>query len=150
MRRKFIAVLVAVSAVILCSVLIASQNSNKISTSSTKTSKQVIKNIPVNDCNKLIQENINYSSFVLLDVRSEKEYNSEWINGAIQLDFYSKGFSKRINELDKTKTYLVYSESGKRAKYTLDLMRDLGFHKVFNMEGGINLWKNLGYTTQTK
>jgi len=150
MRRKLIAVLVAVSAVILCSVLIASQNSTKISTSIKKTSKQVIKNLPVNDCSKLIQENINYSNFVLLDVRTEKEYNEEWINGALQLDFYSKMFSNKISELDKTKTYLVYSETGKRSKYALDLMCDLGFHKVYNMEGGIKLWRNLGYATQTK
>ena len=147
MKRKFVAAIIAVCAVILCSLLIASHDSAKESSSVKNPIDQIIKNIPVNISDEMIQENLHRRDFVLLDVRTAREFAEDRIDGAKQIDFYSRHFSKTINGLDKGKTYLVYSETGKRSKYTLDLMEELGFYEVYNMEGGLTLWKNLGYPT---
>jgi rhodanese-related sulfurtransferase len=83
--------------------------------------------------------------FVLLDVRTPKEYNQGHIPGAKLLDFHQRDFTKRLKTLDRDKTYLVYCRSGNRSGRTLALMEKLGFQRVAHLAGGIIAWQRKGY-----
>ena len=52
---------------------------------------------------------------VVLDVRSPAEFKSGHIPGAVNLDVRSPDFEKKVNELDKSKTYLVHCAAGGRS-----------------------------------
>ncbi len=85
--------------------------------------------------------------FVLLDIRSASEVESLHIPGAVNLDFYSDGFSSRIAQLDRDKIYLIYCRTANRTGQAYGLMADLGFVRVYDLDGGISTWSSLGYPT---
>src|SRR5512134_2126968 len=53
--------------------------------------------------------------FVLLDVRTRKEFDAERIAGAVMVDYNSPSFRDEIAKLDREKTYLVYCRTGNRS-----------------------------------
>lgn len=97
--------------------------------------------IKVNKAYKLIKVNANNLQFVILDVRKSDDFLKEHITSAINIDFKSEDFSNKIDQLDKSKTYLVYCYGGFRSKNTMQLMEKKGFKKIYNMKGGIIKWR---------
>ena len=85
--------------------------------------------------------------FVLLDVRTPKEFNEERIDGAVMVDYLSPSFRDEMAKLDRRKTYLVYCRTGHRTNGALKVMRELGFPNVYEFAGGITKWKEAGFPT---
>ena len=85
--------------------------------------------------------------FILLDIRTAPEVESLHIPGAVNLDFYADEFSEQLAELDRDKTYLIYCRTANRTGQAYDLMSDLGFEHVWDLDGGISTWSGLGYPT---
>jgi rhodanese-related sulfurtransferase len=85
--------------------------------------------------------------FVLLDVRTPKEFDADRIEGAVMVDYLSPGFRDEMAKLDREKTYLVYCRTGSRSKGALKAMRELGFRNVLHLAGGITKWKEAGFPT---
>jgi len=85
--------------------------------------------------------------FVLLDVRTPKEFREERIEGAVMVDYLSPVFRDEVAKLDREKTYLVYCRTGNRTKGALLAMRELGFRNVLHLAGGITKWKDAGLPT---
>ena len=85
--------------------------------------------------------------FVLLDVRTPKEFQAERIEGAAMVDYLSPSFRDEMGKLDREKTYLVYCRTGNRTKGALKVMRELGFRNVLHMASGITGWKEAGFPT---
>jgi rhodanese-related sulfurtransferase len=85
--------------------------------------------------------------FVLLDVRSPKEFVEERIAGAVMVDYLSPSFGDEIAKLDRGKSYLVYCRTGHRTEAAAKVMRDLGFKNVSVLAGGITKWKAAGFPT---
>ena len=85
---------------------------------------QVIGDITVEDAFALLQENRDNPDFVLLDARTPEEFEGERIENAIMLDYYSENFREALDELDKSKTYLIYCRSGRRTGETLQMMKE--------------------------
>ena len=84
----------------------------------------------------------NDSNAVILDVRTEDEWNEGIIPGAINIDIYKgQGFIDSLEELDKSKTYYVYCRSGARSGNACNVMNQLGFEKAYNLSGGIMQWQ---------
>ena len=78
---------------------------------------------------------------VVLDVRTEEEFESGYIPKAINIDIQmGPSFIDEINSLDKTKSYYVYCRSGARSSQAVQMMRELGFNDTFNLLGGILDW----------
>lgn len=78
---------------------------------------------------------------VILDVRTEAEYNDGVILNAINIDFYKgQGFVEELESLDKNKNYYVYCRSGARSAKACEIMNELGFENAFNLLGGILDW----------
>ena len=80
----------------------------------------------------------NPEEIILLDVRTEGEYNAEYIPGAINIPL--SDLESRIDELDSSKAIIVYCKSGGRSRTASETLAQRGF-VVYNMEGGINAWK---------
>ncbi len=79
---------------------------------------------------------------VILDVRTEDEYNDGFIPKSINIDIYKgQGFIYKLEELDKSKNYYVYCRSGARSGQACNIMNQLGFENAYNLMGGIMQWQ---------
>jgi rhodanese-related sulfurtransferase len=78
---------------------------------------------------------------VILDVRTEDEYNDGIIENAINIDIHKgQDFIAELESLDKNKNYYVYCRSGARSAKACEIMNELGFENAFNLLGGILDW----------
>lgn len=78
---------------------------------------------------------------VILDVRTEDEWNDGIIPNAINIDIYKgQGFIYQVEELDKSKNYYVYCKAGGRSAQACSLMNQLGFETTYNLMGGFSSW----------
>ena len=86
---------------------------------------------------------------VTLDVRTADEFMAGHINGAINIDVEGDTFDAEIANLDKSKTYAVYCQSGRRSLIAVDKMANAGFGSLFNLENGIADWNTKGLPVVT-
>lgn len=80
---------------------------------------------------------------VILDVRTPEEIAQGKIPNALEMDVKSDDFSKKIAELSKDKTYLVYCRSGRRSKKACGIMKEHGMNELVNLEGGFLAWSKV-------
>lgn len=88
------------------------------------------------------------SNTVLIDVRTPEEHNVNALSNSLNINYLGEGFWDKIEELDPTKTYLVYCRTGRRSLRACTLMKNGGFdkEKVFNLDGGMAAWEEIfGY-----
>jgi rhodanese-related sulfurtransferase len=79
---------------------------------------------------------------VVIDVRTEDEWNEGIIPGAILNDIYKgQGFIYRLEELDKSKNYFVYCKAGGRSAQACNIMNQMGFENTYNLLGGFMNWE---------
>ncbi len=84
----------------------------------------------------------NDDNSVILDVRTDAEFDEGYIPGALQMDIYNGAeFLKRAKELDKEKSYYVYCRSGGRSAQACMLLNSIGIEKAYNLQGGFMEWK---------
>lgn len=81
---------------------------------------------------------------VVLDVRTPDEFAQSRIAGSINIDYYGAEFRDRLAELDRQATYVVYCRSGNRSATAVDMMEELGFQFVYEIDGGIVDWYEAG------
>ncbi|MGM0945032.1 MAG: rhodanese-like domain-containing protein [Bacteroidota bacterium] len=81
---------------------------------------------------------------VLLDIRTPEEIAEGQIAGAGNIDFLDESFSQKIEQLDKSKTYLLYCRTGKRTAKAGAAMKAAGFKKVYMLDGGLTAWQEQG------
>ncbi|OJJ19547.1 rhodanese [marine bacterium AO1-C] len=98
------------------------------------------KNITVTEFKNKIE---NEADAVILDVRSEAELEEGSIPNHVMIDFMQPEFANKVAELAKDKTYLIYCRSGNRSGKTCAMMAQMGFSKLYNLEGGIMAWNAL-------
>ena len=98
------------------------------------------KNLNVEQFEKMRAQSTN----VVLDVRTQKEFEAGHIPGAVLIDFNSPDFQKKIAALDKDKTYLVHCAAGGRSAKASARMSALNFKSVYNLEGGCRAWEKAG------
>lgn len=80
------------------------------------------------------------ASFVLLDVRTQEEYDAGHIAGAILLP-YDEITVKAASVLpEKEKEIVLYCRSGRRSAIAKKALVELGYQKVEDF-GGINRWQ---------
>ena len=118
---------------------------DKMSESNETEIKQIIRNISPEKALELIENIQKGTDFVILDVRTPKEFESGHIEGAVNIDFRDENFSQKMENLEKEKKYLICCGSGVRASKAMSLMEDLGYIEVYNMLGGIRMWKTSGF-----
>jgi rhodanese-related sulfurtransferase len=108
-----------------------------------------MKTITPDDALILMEQNINISDFIILDIRPHEEFEIEHIPGAENLDYDGHRFQEKVDALDKSKIYLIYCKSGVRGGYFLEKMRESGFNVAYNILGGFVGWKINKYPLQS-
>lgn len=78
---------------------------------------------------------------VLIDVRTEMEFEMGHIPGATLADISGPGFRQTIESMDKNKHYYVYCRSGSRSAHAVRMMSKLGFEHTYNLARGIIGWQ---------
>ncbi len=147
MNLKKLMILVFLGALIGGFVLTGVYIKTETNTAKSETQIQIIENITPEEAYILILESKDNPNFVILDVRTPEEFLGEYIENAVNLDYYSDTFRNDLDKLDKNKTYLIYCRSGRRSENALNIMKDLDFREVYNMLGGIIKWKSEGSAT---
>ena len=85
---------------------------------------------------------------VIVDVRDDSEWNEQHIPGAIHIPLAQ--LNGRISELKQYKDTPVITQckAGGRSAKALEVLKSVGFTKVYNMDGGIMAWDKAGLKTE--
>ena len=89
---------------------------------------------------------ISDESVVVLDVRTSGEFAAGHISNSINIDVETGEFANQVANLEKTKTYAIYCQSGRRSAIAASQMAKLGFTSLYNLNGGIGAWAGAGQT----
>jgi len=92
----------------------------------------------------------NHSDTLILDVRTAADYKNGHIKGAKNIPLSELSASIESLAKDKDKPVLVYCNSGNSVMRAIRLLKNAGFEKVNNLEGGIAAWKEANMPLTTK
>ena len=105
---------------------------------SCQSQNQIAEKLSANEFEKEIQ----LKDVQILDVRTAGEFKSGYIKNALQADWTNKEqFYERIKYVNKNKPVYVYCLVGGRSAAAATWLRQNGYAKVVELEGGINAWK---------
>lgn len=121
---------------ITATILITSCNINQAQQPSS-----VIQNIDAKQFKALVDS----GKGIILDVRTPEEVSEGYINNAKTINIHDADFTSKINLLQKDKEVYVYCRSGGRSSKAAEILKDNGFSKVYNLQGGITAWKENGF-----
>ncbi len=106
---------------------------------------QAYTNISAQEANSMINNSTSYPNLVILDVRSQGEYDAGHLCNAtlVPLD----ELESRISELlpYNNTEIIVYCASGGRSAQASQILVNQGFTKIFNLQGGISGWISAGF-----
>lgn len=89
------------------------------------------------------KEMIVSQNVVVLDVRSQAEFESGHIPGAKLVPLPE--LEERIDELNKDQVIIVYCRTGSRSREASEILVQHGFENVYNMLGGVAAWMDAGF-----
>ena len=109
-------------------------------------SQQNFENANVNRFAELIAD----PDVILLDVRTQSEFDEGHVANALNIDIKQDDFMEQAKStLPAGKTIAVYCRSGKRSATAAEMLAAEGY-KVVNLEGGIMAWKEAGMSIETE
>lgn len=76
----------------------------------------------------------------LIDVRTKEEFIAGSIYDAQNIDFFDEDFDTKVLELDKSKPVILFCQKGGRSAKCAKKMKDLGFTKIYDLDGGYSKW----------
>ena len=86
---------------------------------------------------------------ILLDVRTAAEYRAGHIPAALQADWNNKKeFEERVRYIDKSSVVYIYCAIEPRSTAAAMWMRNNGFNRVLELNGGFIGWKKKGKPTE--
>lgn len=78
---------------------------------------------------------------IIIDVRTEKEFNEGFIKGAFNFNYFNNDFLENFKEIKREEPIYLYCKSGKRSYNALQKLAALGFSKIYDLKGGYMSWK---------
>ena len=84
------------------------------------------------------------ANIAILDVRTAKEFADGHVAGAVNIDVNQADFAQKIDQLDRSKTYIVYCRSGRRSRKAVGIMAAKGFKNLYNVSDGFVGWNKNG------
>jgi len=92
--------------------------------------------ISAEEAHTMMEKSDNY---ILVDVRTEEEYNDQRIEGAILIPDFEISERAEAELPDKDATILVYCRSGRRSASAAEILVSMGYTNVYDI-GGIIDW----------
>jgi phage shock protein E len=105
------------------------------------------KNVPEIDAAEVKKAIDEKKNFILLDVRTQLEYEKNHIQNSINLSVENFQNKSKVAELvpDKDATVYIYCLSGNRSATAAQAMIANGYTNVFSMKSGILAWRARSY-----
>lgn len=94
-----------------------------------------ILNVDSEQVHKLLQSEKN---LLVLDVRSQKEYNSGHLEGAVLIPYDE--LESRLKEISSYDKVLVYCRSGKRSSEAVKTLSKLDLDTIYHYKDGFITW----------
>lgn len=107
-----------------------------MSTQKTTTESITYEQITASEAKALMDSETDY---IILDVRTEEEFNESHIEGAILIPDYEIGEKAEDVLTDKNQLILVYCRSGRRSKIAANELAEMGYTNIKEF-GGIIDW----------
>lgn len=76
----------------------------------------------------------------LIDVRTPEEYKEGHIKNAVNINIYDDDFITKTVAFDKSKPIYVYCKKGGRSAKAAQKLKEAGFQKIYDLDGGISQW----------
>ncbi len=95
----------------------------------------------------MINDTASFPNLVILDVRTQSEYDSEHLNNSILIPVGE--LESRLAEIAQYNNteIIVHCRSGSRSQTASEILTVNGFSKVYNVLGGVYAWIDAGYPT---
>jgi len=87
---------------------------------------------------------------LLIDVRTDREWDDGHIPGAAFLDFLEDDFEARAFALPKDRPIALYCAAGGRSEDAMKKMEKAGFRELYNLRGGFYGWEDGGETVSNE
>ena len=108
---------------------------------------QSIKRLDPQNFEKMLKES---KEPILLDVRTAGEYAQGHLVNAALLDIYASDFKSQAGKLNKSKPVFVYCKAGSRSGSAVNVLSDLGFKEIYDLNGGIIAWQRANKPIEKK
>lgn len=95
-----------------------------------------------------IKEIINDENYLIIDIRDKFELKDLWTisdrKDLLNINFYWADFRKNLDKLDKNQKYIIYCNRWNRTQFAFQVMKELWFKHVVDLEWWIQnwIWKN--------
>ena len=88
-------------------------------------------------------------SYQLVDVRTPEEYGASHLRDAQNICVTEADFEEKVKGLDKSKPIYVYCKKGGRSAKAAQILAEMGFTEIYDLQGGITAWDEKGLETDT-
>ncbi len=109
--------------------------------------------VPNNDIQNITPEQMLDALFEedvqVLDVRTKEEFYAGRIPGAQNICVNNIDFNEKVKQLDKNKPVYLYCKAGGRSAKAAMILKEMGFKEIYDMTGGIEIWKESGFKTDS-
>ena len=112
--------------------------------SCTETKAGEIEQITVEQMSEALED----SSIQLLDVRTGEEFLTGHLKNSHNICVTDDDFEEKAASLDRDKPVYVYCKKGGRSARAAEILKEMGFKKIYDLEGGIVLWEESGQDTE--
>lgn len=119
--------------------IVSCDNQSKTNVSSTETAKANIKVVSPQEVYNALQED---STLQLIDVRSTEEYGVTHLKSSQNICVTAPGFKEKAEKLDKSLPIYVYCKKGGRSAQASQILADMGFTQIYDLQGGITNWES--------
>jgi rhodanese-related sulfurtransferase len=85
---------------------------------------------------------------LIVDVRSQKEYDRDHVPGAMHISFYSIGSGLKEIGFSKKDPVVLYCEHGPRSGIAGFMLKVSGYEQVYSLEGHMKGWRAEGYPVE--
>lgn len=84
----------------------------------------------------------------LVDVRTKDEFAVSHLKDAQNICVTDNDFKQKVAFLDRSKPVYVYCKKGGRSAQASKILKQMGFTKIFDLQGGITNWEQQQLSTQ--
>ena len=91
----------------------------------------------------------NGNNFQIVDVRTPEEFGASHLKDAQNICVTEDDFKEKIKSLDKNKPVYVYCKKGGRSAKAAEILAEMGFTEIYDLQGGITAWDLEGLETNS-
>lgn len=91
-----------------------------------------------------VYEAVTNSDRQLIDVRTTEEFAEGHVANSKNICVTEDDFKEKASKLNKNEPVYVYCKSGKRSANAAQILKEMGFTEIYDMDGGILNWEKQG------